>query len=139
MKNLLILLIGVVFISCKEGSCVSTTDIAFSDLNEPNIEFYHYELDSLNIAIPHAVTPNNDGVNDEFSIVSNIKRSHFVASDFKIKNGCDEIVHTEHLTFPFTFSEAADLEDGQYNFNFSIVLIDNKLITGGGIIRIVRQ
>lgn len=139
MKKLLIVLIALVSFSCREGSCVSTSDIAFADLKEPDLDHYNYELDSLNLSIPYAVTPNGDGMNDEFSIVTNINSSHFVSTDFKIKNGCDETVHAEHLTYPFTFSEAKDLEDGQYNFNFSIVLTDNKLLTGGGIIRVVRQ
>lgn len=139
MKKLLFLLVIAISLSCKEGSCVSTSDIAFSDLNEPDIEHYRYELDSLNLAIPYAVTPNGDGVNDEFQTITNIDKSHFISTQFKIKDGCDETVHVENFLYPFTFPEAKDLEDGQYHFNFSIVLTDNKLITGGGIIRIIRQ
>lgn len=116
-----------------------TTDIAFKDLNESNLEYYEFSSDSLFVHIPIAITPNGDSLNETFVPLSNVENQHFVAADFKIKNACDEIVHIQHMSFPFTFEEAPTLEDGQYNFDFSIVLEDKKLLTGGGILRIIRQ
>lgn len=124
---------------CRENNCVPTTDIALKDLNETNLEYHEFSSDSLYINIPVAITPNGDSINEKFVAITNVEQQHFVAADFKIKNACDEIVHSQHMTFPFTFEEAASLEDGQYNFDFSIVLEDKKLLTGGGILRIIRQ
>jgi hypothetical protein len=118
---------------------VTTSDLAFADLNEGDREFHEYIHDSLSLKIPKYITPNNDGLNDEFEILSNITIDHYVAADFRLTNACDEVLHKEHLTFPFTFPDPKSMEDGQYEFSFSIVLEDKKIISGSNLIRIIRK
>jgi hypothetical protein len=138
-KVLLFIIVFCSILSCKENNCVPTALVVFSDLNEPDVDHYLYEHDALMMEIPSAVTPNSDGVNDMFVIKTNILASDFVAVDFKIKNGCDKTIHKQHGIFPFTLPDLENMEDGAYDFDFSIVLNDKHLITGAGVINIIRK
>ena len=138
MNNLLKIIVGILFIiSCTKKNCVTTSDLAFEDLKELEGEYYEYIHDSLSLSIPQYITPNNDGVNDEFEILTNI--DNYVTANFRLTNACEDVLHKEHLVFPFTFPDPKTMEDGQYEFTFSIVLEDKKTITGSNLIRIIRK
>jgi hypothetical protein len=138
MNNFLKIIVVILFIvSCTKKNCVTTSDLAFADLKEGENEHYEYIHDSLSLNMPKYITPNNDGVNDEFEISTNIV--DYVAADFRLTNACEEVLHKEHLVFPFTFPDPKTMEDGQYEFTFSIVLEDKKTITGSNLIRIIRK
>ena len=132
-----VMFLGVV--SCKEKNCVSSPLVLFDDLSEPGVDYYLYDYDTLRIEIPSVVTPNNDGFNDVFITKTNITKSNFVAVDFKIRNNCRETIYKQHGTFPFVIPDLDNMVDGAYNFDFSIVLNDKRVISGGGVINIIRK
>lgn len=138
MNNFLkIILVMLFIVGCTKKNCVTTSDLAFADLKELEGEYYEYIHDSLSLNIPQYITPNDDGLNDEFEVLTNI--DNYVAADFRLTNACKEVLHKEHLVFPFTFPDPKTMEDGQYEFSFSIVLEDKKTITGSNLIRIIRK
>jgi len=139
MEKLFFIAVLLIAISCKENSCVRAADVALKDLDESNLDYYKYGNDTLYLDIPSVVTPNEDGINDDFVVITNISNSDFVAVNFKVKNNCDETLHKQNGTFPFIIPNINNLENGIYNFDFSIVLLDKELISGGGIIKIVRK
>tara|TARA_B110000211_G_C13867586_1_gene459351 strand:- start:68 stop:490 length:423 start_codon:yes stop_codon:yes gene_type:complete len=138
-KILVIIVVFFSVLSCKESNCVPVSLVAFKDLNESNIDHYIYNHDTFVLEIPSAVTPNKDGLNDVFTTITNITALDFVAVDFKIRNSCGETLHKQHGTFPFEIPDIESLEDGEYDFDFSIVLNDKHLITGGGVINVIRK
>lgn len=135
-----ILLLGVIVAGCTKRNCVKTSDIAFADLQEGNRTFYNFSVDSFNVSIVQYITPNNDSVNETFEMNSNVQLNDYVSTSFRVVNACDEIVHVEKNSFPFSFPDPKTLEDGQYDFSFSVLLDESKdLISGGGIIRVLRK
>lgn len=141
MKRVLKILIILFIISgCTKRNCVKTSDIAFTDLDEGNRSFYNFSVDSFKVSICQFITPNGDGANETFEIDANLQSNDYVATSFRVVNACDEIIHVEKNSFPFSFPDPKNLEDGQYEFSFSVLLDDSKnLISGAGIIRIVRK
>ena len=140
MGKLLVFILAIISIlSCKEDDCLSNSLLAFEDLSESNVNYYIYNYDTLFLEIPSVVTPNNDSLNDVFTIRTNISESNFVAVDFKLQNNCGETLYKQHGTFPFVIKDLENMKDGGYNFDFSIVLNDKRLISGGGVLNVVRK
>ena len=140
MGKLLVFILAIISIlSCKEDDCLSNSLLAFEDLSESNVNYYIYNYDTLFLEIPSVVTPNNDSLNDVFTIRTNILESNFVAVDFKLQNNCGETLYKQHGTFPFVIKDLESMKDGGYNFDFSIVLNDKRLISGGGVLNVVRK
>ena len=140
MGKLLVFILAVIgILSCKEDDCLPNSLLAFEDLSESNINYYIYNHDTLFLEIPSVVTPNSDNLNDVFTTRTNISESNFVAVDFKLQNKCGETLYKQHGTFPFVIADLESMKDGSYNFDFSIVLNDKRLITGGGVINVVRK
>jgi len=140
MGKLLVFILVIISIwSCKEDDCIPNSLVAFEDLSESNVDYYIYNHDTLFLEIPSVVTPNNDSLNDVFITRTNISESNYVAVDFKLQNKCGETLYKQHGTFPFVITDLESMKDGSYNFDFSIVLNDKRLITGGGVINVVRK
>ena len=140
MGKLLVFILAIISIlSCKEDDCLSNSLLAFEDLSESNVNYYIYNYDTLFLEIPSVVTPNNDSLNDVFTIRTNISESNFVAVNFKLQNNCGETLYKQQGTFPFVIKDLENMKDGGYNFDFSIVLNDKRLISGGGVLNVVRK
>ena len=140
MRKILVLVI-VFFsvLSCRESNCVPTALFAFSDLSESDIVHYLYSHDTYSLEIPSVVTPNADGINDVFVTVTNITPSDFVAADFKVRNSCGETLYKQHLAYPFEIPNLSSMEDGQYDFDFSIILNNKHTLSGAGILNVIRK
>ena len=135
-----ILLIGLVAAGCTKRNCVKTSDIAFADLVEGNRAFYNFSVDTFNVSICQYITPNEDGTNETFEMNSNLQPADYIATSFRVVNACEDIIHVEKNSFPFSFPDPKTLEDGQYDFTFSVLLEESKnLVSGGGIIRVIRK
>ena len=135
-----IVLIGFIVASCTKRNCVTTSDLAFDQLNESNRTFYKFTLDSFSISICQYITPNNDGLNDSFEIQSNLKPNDYLSTNFRVVNACDEVVHVDKSSFPFSFPDTKNLDDGQYSFTLSVLLDKSKdVISGSGRIRVIRK
>jgi|TARA_B100000795_G_scaffold269533_1_gene259193 hypothetical protein len=139
MEKLFFIVFLLFAISCKENNCVPKAKFDFKNLDESNLDYYKYSNDVLYLDIPSVFTPNGDSINEQFLIITNISDSNFVAADFKIKNSCDKTLYKQNGTFPFVIPDVDQFEDGTYNFDFSIVLLDKKLMTGAGVIMIIRK
>lgn len=141
MKNFVyILLVGFLALSCTKRNCVKTSDIAFADLGEGDRDFYSFSTDSFGLEICQYITPNNDSINDSFAFYTNIRAGEFASSSFRVVNACEDIIHIQKNSLPFTFPNPYDLEDGQYNFTFSVVLQESKKnMSGSGVIRVLRK
>ena len=135
-----ILLIGLVTAGCTKRNCVKTSDLAFADLDEGNRAFYNFSVDTFSVSICQYITPNDDGINETFEMNSNLQPADYISTSFRVVNACEDIVHVEKNSFPFSFPDPKTLEDGQYDFTFSILLEESKnLVSGGGIIRVLRK
>lgn len=135
-----ILLIGLFAAGCTKRNCVKTSDLAFADLDEGNRTFYNFTTDSFQVSICQFITPNSDGLNETFEVNSNLQASDYVSTSFRVLNACEDIIHVEKNSFPFSFPDPKTLEDGQYDFTFSVLLNESKdLVSGGGVIRVVRK
>ena len=141
MKHILkIVFIAFVLVSCTKRNCVTTSDLAFDQLDEHDRNFYKFNLDSFNVSICQYITPNSDGLNDSFEIQSNINSIDYLSTNFRLVNACDEVIHVDKNSFPFTFPDAKSLQDGQYQFTFFVVLDESKdVISGTGKIRVIRK
>ncbi len=141
MKHLVkIFLIGIVLFGCSKKNCVTSSDLAFYELNETDRSFYVFSADSFNVSIPKYITPNNDSVNDFFEVQTNIGHRDYISSKLTVVNSCEDVVHVERNSFPFTFPGIKELEDGQYDFTMVVVLDKSKdVISGSGKIRIIRN
>lgn len=141
MKKIIYILLGIVFVvGCTKRNCVKTSDIAFADLNESDRAFYSFARDSFTVDICQYITPNDDGVNDSFAFATNVKIGDFASSNFRVVNSCEDIIHVQKNSLPFTFPNPKDLEDGQYNFTYSVLLLESKdIMSGSGVIRILRK
>ena len=141
MKHILkIILIVLIVLSCTKRNCVTTSDLAFDQLDESDRTFYTFTNDSFKISICQYITPNNDGLNDTFEIQSNLKSNDYLSTKFRLVNACEDVVHVDINSFPFSFPDIKDLEDGQYNFTLSILLDESKdVISGAGKIRVIRK
>lgn len=135
-----IIFLGVIFLGCTKRNCVTTSDLSFDQLDEINRTFYDFSVDSFTVSICQYITPNNDGLNDSFVIQSNLDSNDYSSTKFRVVNACEEVVHLEKNTFPFTFPNIESLEDGQYSFNLSVMIDrDKEVISGSGKIRILRK
>jgi hypothetical protein len=140
MGKLLLFVLGLVgVLSCKDSNCVPTSKISFIGLNENSIEYYNYSLDSFYIEFPSVVTPNGDTLNDFFAIRTNIDSADYEIADFKVRNSCGETLYKQDGSFPFTFFEVSNLEDGEYDFDFSIILNNKEVIAGANILNVLRK
>lgn len=140
MKNI-ILLISVILIGfgCSDKDCVKVSDIVYSDLNESEESVYTFEMDTFSFKFPQYVTPNNDGVNDTILMQTNITEDVVVSSKFRMTNNCNKVVFSDEANFPFVFPNPKTWEDGQYDFTFHIMLPNNKLLSGGGVFRVISK
>ncbi len=132
--------VALLAFSCTKRNCVKTSDIAFADLGESDRDFYSFSRDDFSLDICQYITPNGDNVNDSFDIVTNLVKGDYLSTSFRVVNACEDIIHVERNTFPFTFPDPKTLEDGQYEFTLSVQLAESKkMISGSGIIRILRK
>jgi len=135
-----IVIIGIIVVSCTKRNCVITSDLAFDQLDEMNRDFYKFAIDSFTISICQYITPNSDGLNDSFKIQSNLDSNDYLSTKFRLLNACDEVLHVDENSFPFSFPDLKLLEDGQYKFSFFVVLDQsNDVISGAGKIRVIRK
>lgn len=141
MKHIFkIVFIGLIVVGCTKRNCVTTSDLAFDQLDESNRTFYKFTLDSFTISICQYITPNSDGLNDSFEIQSNLDSNDYLSTSFRLVNACEEVVHVDKNSFPFSFPDTKNLEDGQYNFTLSVLLDESKdVISGAGKIRVIRK
>ena len=110
MKHLVkIFLIGIVLFGCSKKNCVTSSDLAFYELNETDRSFYVFSADSFNVSIPKYITPNNDSVNDFFEVQTNIGHRDYISSKLTVVNSCEDVVHVERNSFPFTFPGIKEL------------------------------
>ena len=141
MKNIIkLVLISIVLFGCTKKNCVKSSDLSFYELNETDRSFYIFSGDSFTVSVPKYVTPNNDSINDFFEMQTNVDSDDYITSKFTVINECEDVVHVETNSFPFTFPGIENLEDGQYDFTLAVVLDKNKdVIAGSGQIRILRK
>ena len=129
-----------VLLGCSKKNCVESSDLSFYELNETDRSFYVFSADSFTVSIPKYVTPNNDSLNDFFEIQTNLDYNDYVSSKFTVLNSCEDVMHVETNSFPFTFPGVESLDDGQYDFTIAVVLDKHKdVISGSGQIRILRK
>ncbi len=135
-----LVLISIVLFGCTKKNCVKSSDLSFYELNETDRSFYIFSGDSFTVSVPKYVTPNNDSINDFFEMQTNVDSDDYITSKFTVINECEDVVHVETNSFPFTFPGIENLEDGQYDFTLAVVLDKNKdVIAGSGQIRILRK
>lgn len=135
-----LVLISIVLFGCTKKNCVKSSDLSFYELNETDRSFYIFTGDSFTVSVPKYVTPNNDSINDFFEMQTNVDSDDYITSKFTVINECEDVVHVETNSFPFTFPGIENLEDGQYDFTLAVVLDKNKdVIAGSGQIRILRK
>ena len=135
-----LVLITFVLLGCTKKNCVKSSDLSFYELNETDRSYYIFSADSFTVSIPKYVTPNNDSINDFFEMQTNIDFGDYITSKFTVINECEDVVHVETNSFPFTFPGIENLDDGQYDFTVAVVLDKNKdVIAGSGQIRILRK
>lgn len=140
MKNIvLVIVVAVIGFGCSDKNCVKVSDIAFGDLQEGTEVIYNYELDTFAIKFPQYVTPNNDNVNDTIFIETNIQKLDVISAKFRMVDGCDNVVFSDDANFPFVFPNPSVWEDGQYDFSFTVILPDNKPLSGSGVLRVISK
>lgn len=127
-------------ISCSDNNCIKTSDLVFEQLGEGNRTYYKYDFERFFFEMVQYITPNGDSINDNFNIRTNIDSGDYISAKFRLVNACEDIVHVDDVNFPFTFPDPKSLTDGQYDFDFSIILKESReVISGAGKIRILRQ
>lgn len=127
-------------VSCSDNNCIKTSDLVFDQLSEGDRTYYKYDSERFFFEMVQYITPNGDSINDTFNIRTNIERGDYITAKFRLVNACEDIIHVDDVNFPFTFPDPKSLADGQYDFNFSIIMRESRdVISGAGKIRILRQ